>query len=69
MQVHVTQRLGTIIAYLLFMIICVPVSISADETKMSSVKELVEHIESGKAYNSSPDQLRLKLEIKGVGVI
>ena len=61
MQVHITQRLGTIIAYLLFMIICVPVSISADEKEMISVKELIEQIESGRAYNSSPDQLRLKV--------
>jgi hypothetical protein len=43
------------------MIICIPVGFTADETEIDSVKILVEQIESGKAYSSSPDQLTHKI--------
>ena len=61
MYMQILQRLGTIGAYLLFMIICIPVGFTADETEINSVKELVEQIESGKANNLSQDQLTYKI--------
>ncbi|MFV1985620.1 MAG: tetratricopeptide repeat protein [Thiohalomonadales bacterium] len=61
MYLQVFRYFGTIGFYLLFMTIYIPVGYATDETGINSVKELVGQIESGKAYSSSPDQLKQKI--------
>jgi hypothetical protein len=58
---QILRRLGPTGAYLLFMIVCIPVGHAAGETSINSVKTLVEQVESGKADSASPEQFRNKV--------
>ena len=61
MYIQILRHFRTIGICLFFTTICIPASYAADEIKIKNVKKLVEQIEAGKTYSSSPDQLTHKI--------
>ncbi len=62
MNKQIPQRLGILVAYLLFMITYIPVGLAANELEIEGARKLVEQIETGEVYSFSPEQLTHEID-------